>query len=154
MNPHSPVYSVLYNLPILVLRRDRRQSVPFGKYMKSQILIAAAFAAWTASPASFVGEPTVQETSTVPGAAELRTMAARFAPVDIAADVARLAPNEQRALARLVEAARLMDALFLRQVWSGNDALLQQLSRDALNAAPGSDARERLHYFLINKGPW
>jgi hypothetical protein len=122
--------------------------------MKSQILIAAAFAAWTASPASFVGEPTVQETSTVPGAAELRTMAARFAPVDIAADVARLAPNEQRALARLVEAARLMDALFLRQVWSGNDALLQQLSRDALNAAPGSDARERLHYFLINKGPW
>ena len=90
----------------------------------------------------------------MPGAAELRAMAARFAPVDIAADVARLPASEQRALAKLVEAGRIMDALFLRQVWSGNDALLQQLSRDALSAAPGSDARERLHYFLINKGPW
>ena len=96
----------------------------------------------------------MQETSTVPGATELRAMAARFAPVDIAADLSRLAANERRALARLVEAARLMDALFLRQVWAGNDALLQQLSREALGTAPGSEAYERLHYFLVNKGPW
>jgi hypothetical protein len=122
--------------------------------MKSQILIAAAFVAWAAAPASFVGEPAVQQTSTVPGASELRAMAARFAPVDIAADLSPLSRNERLALGKLVDAARIMDALFLRQVWAGNDALLQQLSRDALAAPAGTEARERLHYFLINKGPW
>ena len=91
-------------------------------------------------------------------------MTARFAPVAIQADVAALPAGEQRALARLVAAARIMDALFLRQVWPGNEALLQQLSREALDgsrqagAAGPPDATqlpaERLHAFLINKGPW
>ena len=47
-----------------------------------------------------------------------------------------------------------MDALFLRQVWAGNPALLQQLSREALAAGPDSPAAAQLHYFLINNGPW
>ena len=51
----------------------------------------------------------------------------------------------------------IMDALFLRQVWAGNDAMLQDLAR--LAAAPAGprasrSAAARLHYFLINKGPW
>ena len=79
-------------------------------------------------------------------------MAARFAPVEIGADTARLSAADRQVLGRLVEAARIMDALFLRQVWAGNDALLQQLSRETLTGAP--DAAARLHYFLINKGPW
>ena len=79
-------------------------------------------------------------------------MIARFAPVDIAADVSRLPDNERRALGKLVDAAAIMDALFLRQVWAGNDAMLQTLSRAALTSSP--DAAARLHYFLINKGPW
>ena len=48
-------------------------------------------------------------------------MIARFAPADIGADLSALPDNERQALARLVEAARIMDAIFLRQVWSGND---------------------------------
>ena len=126
--------------------------------MKSQILIVAAVVTWAAAPAPFGGEPSVQETSTVPSRAELVTMARRFAPADISADVSKLSDGDRRALGRLVEAARIMDALFLRQVWSGNDALLQQLSHDALSAATPSrgseDTRAILHYFLINKGPW
>ena len=50
-----------------------------------------------------------------------------------------------------------MDSLFLRQVWAGNDALLQQLARDVVTRAVGPErtaAEARLHYFLINKGPW
>jgi hypothetical protein len=82
--------------------------------------------------------------------AELRRMAARFAPVEIRANVSALPAHERRALAKLVEAARIVDALFLRQVWSGNDAMLQQLARDVASPA----GRERLHYFLLNKGPW
>jgi hypothetical protein len=122
--------------------------------MKSQMLIAAAALTWSVAPATSVGEPFVQETSTVPGAAELRTMTARFAPVDIGADLASLSPNDRQAVGKLVDAARLMDALFLRQVWAGNDALLQRLAREALGAGATSEAEARLHYFLLNKGPW
>jgi Peptidase family M49 len=96
----------------------------------------------------------VQETSTVPDRAALLKMTARFAPVDIAADVTKLNDGDRKALGRLIEAARIIDALFLRQVWAGNDALLQQLSHETRPAGAGGDAAARLHYFLINKGPW
>jgi Peptidase family M49 len=122
--------------------------------MKSQMLIAAAFLSSALSPVSILGEPSVQETSTMPRATELAAMSARFAPVDIAADSSKLAANDRNALAKLVEAARIMDALFLRQSWSGNDALLQELARNAIAPNAYAEARERLHYFLINKGPW
>jgi hypothetical protein len=85
---------------------------------------------------------------------ELQRSIVRFAPADIRADVSALPDNERQALDKLVAAARLMDALFLKQVWAGNDAALQQLSRAAVGAVPGSDADAQLHYFLINKGPW
>ena len=80
---------------------------------------------------------------------QLQTMTARFAPVDLSADLSKLAPNEQQALTKLVEAARVFDALFLRQVWAGNETMLSSLVRDSSDLG-----RARLHYFLINKGPW
>ena len=85
----------------------------------------------------------------VPDAAQLTSMAARFAPVDLTADVSPLPANERQALAKLVQAARVMDALFLRQVWAGNETMLLDLGRDQSQLG-----RARLHYFLINKGPW
>jgi len=89
------------------------------------------------------------QTATLPDAARLTAMAARFAPVDIGADVARLPAGERRALDKIVEAARLMDPLFLRQVWAGNESLLLELLEDESPLG-----RARLRYFLINKGPW
>lgn len=85
----------------------------------------------------------------MPDAARLQAMTARFAPVDIGADIAALPANERQALAKLVQAGRIMDALFLRQVWGGNDAVLFDLLADTTPFG-----RQRLHYFLINKGPW
>src|SRR6195256_3874891 len=82
-------------------------------------------------------------------AARLNKMAARFAPTEIAADVSRLAPADRQVLARLVQASKIMDALFMRQVWAGNEAMLLDLIRDET-----PEGRARLHYFLINKGPW
>jgi hypothetical protein len=80
---------------------------------------------------------------------KLESMAARFAPVDLSADTSKLPDNERKALAKLVEAAKVFDALFMRQVWNGNESLLLDLMRD------GSPlGRARLHSFLINKGPW
>jgi Peptidase family M49 len=82
-------------------------------------------------------------------AADLQQKSARFAPTDLTADVSGLPANERDALAHMVRAAQVMDALFLEQVWAGNDAMLHALIRDESPAG-----RARLHEFLINKGPW
>jgi hypothetical protein len=87
--------------------------------------------------------------ATFPDAAALRRAEARYAPVDLAVDLSALPASERAALAKLVEAARLMDALFLRQVWSGNEALLLELAHDATPLG-----RARLAAFLRNRGPW
>ena len=111
----------------------------------------------TAAGAAFSGDAPVQEKTSAPSTTELRTMTARFVPADIGADLTKLADSERKALGHLVEAARIMDSLFLRQVWAGNDALLQQLSRDVVTRPAGPErtaAEARLHYFLVNKGPW
>jgi hypothetical protein len=79
----------------------------------------------------------------------IETMTRRFAPAELTADVASLPASERQALAKLVEAAKVFDALFLRQVWEGNETMLMDLVRDS---SPLGQAR--LHYFLINKGPW
>ena len=79
----------------------------------------------------------------------LNAMSLRLAPVDIEIDLSGLPANERQALASLIRAARLTDALFLRQVWAGNEALLLKLMEDASLLG-----RARLDYFLINKGPW
>ncbi len=87
--------------------------------------------------------------SEMPGAQQLETMTARFAPVDLGADISGLPQNERQALARMVDAARIFDPLFLRQVWAGNDAVLMDLVDDHSDLG-----RARLHYFMLNKGPW
>jgi hypothetical protein len=93
----------------------------------------------------------------MPTLAELQKMTARFAPADIGADLSALPKSERDALVRLVDAARIMDALFLRQVWAGNPAMLQELAqRAAMPVGPRASrtAALRLNCFLINKGPW
>jgi len=85
----------------------------------------------------------------VPDTQTLQQMAARFAPTDISADLSALSDADRRVVAKLVAASKVIDGLFLRQVWAGNDAMLADLARD--QSAAG---RARLHYFLINKGPW
>src|ERR1044071_5685347 len=93
----------------------------------------------------------------MPTLAELQKMTARFAPAEIGADLSGLARNERDALARLVDAARIMDALFLRQVWAGNAAMLHELAQKAampVGPRASRTAAARLHCFLLNKGPW
>ena len=85
----------------------------------------------------------------MPDLPKLQAMTARFAPVEITADLSTLPACEQQALAKLVEAGRVIDTIFLRQVWAGNEKLLMRLQQDE-----SSLGRARLHYFLINKGPW
>jgi hypothetical protein len=91
----------------------------------------------------------VAQEARVSETARLQKMTARFAPTSIRADVSRLSAADRSVLAKLVEASKVLDALFLRQVWSGNEAMLLDLARDTT-----PEGRSRLHYFLLNKGPW
>ena len=85
----------------------------------------------------------------MPDTQTLQQLAARFAPTDIGADLSKVSDTDRRVLARLVEASKIVDALFLRQVWAGNESMLVDLAKDQ-----SPEGRARLHYFLINKGPW
>ena len=73
----------------------------------------------------------------------------RFAPTPLTANITKLSPGDRKALQKIIAAAKYYDALYLRQIWSGNEALLKKLA-----AGKSLLGRLRLHYFMINKGPW
>ena len=79
----------------------------------------------------------------MPDLARLEAMTARFAPVEISADISKLPARERNALSRLVQAGLIMDSLFLRQVWAGNPSMLLDLLKDETPLG-----KARLHYFL------
>ena len=79
----------------------------------------------------------------------LEARLARFAPADLTADISALPASERETLRLLIDASKIVDALYLEQVWAGNPALLLDLTRD--RSALG---QARLRYFILNKGPW
>jgi hypothetical protein len=83
------------------------------------------------------------------GDPELTKKIARFAPTTFTADVSKLSAKDRQALDKIIEAAKWMDPLFRIQVWAGNQELEKRLMADKTPAG-----RQRLHYFLINDGPW
>jgi hypothetical protein len=83
------------------------------------------------------------------GDPDLAKKISRFAPTTLTANTASLSAGDRQALKKIIEAARLLDPLFLRQVWSGNAGLLKTLEADQTPIG-----RQRLNYFLINDGPW
>ncbi|ACY15038.1 dipeptidyl-peptidase 3 family protein [Haliangium ochraceum] len=85
-------------------------------------------------------------------AAEHQRLSAKIAgyvPVQITADVAHLPEAERQALDALIDAARLLDPIFDRQVYLGNPALAETLASDH---TPLGEARYT--YFRIMRGPW
>jgi hypothetical protein len=85
----------------------------------------------------------------MPDLPALQKKIARFAPVELKTDSSTLADGDRRALAKLVEAAKVVDDLFLTQLWDGNLDLRARLES---NHSPLGQAR--LQFFGINKGPW
>jgi hypothetical protein len=76
-------------------------------------------------------------------------MIARFAPTEIRVDISGLSAGDRKVLVKLIEASRIVNTIFLAQLWSGNPALQARLENDG---SPLGKARR--HYFWINKGPW
>jgi hypothetical protein len=87
--------------------------------------------------------------SNTPDLAELDKMISRFVPTELRADVSNLSPGDRAALGKLIEASRILNDIFMKQMWSGNIALYENLKRDTTPLG-----KARLHYFWINKGPW
>ncbi|MGH9500962.1 MAG: dipeptidyl-peptidase 3 family protein [Terriglobales bacterium] len=85
----------------------------------------------------------------LPDRVELDKMAARFAPTPLRVDTAGLSSGDRQALVKLIEAARILNDIFLKQLWDGNTALYARLQKDTSMLG-----KARLNYFWINKGPW
>src|SRR5436190_20462662 len=85
----------------------------------------------------------------VPGAAQLQRMAARLTPTPLHVDLSRLSAGDRRAAGKLIAASRIVNDIFLDQMWSGNRALWRRLEAD-----PSPLGRARAHYFWLNKAPW
>jgi hypothetical protein len=93
--------------------------------------------------------PTTPAPPSTPDLQELNRMIARFAPAPLEVDLSGLSAGDKKALATLVEAAEVVNHIFMQQLWSGDPALYHKLQQD--KSALG---QARLHYFWINKGPW
>ncbi|MES2114233.1 MAG: hypothetical protein V4578_03735, partial [Pseudomonadota bacterium] len=104
------------------------------KTMLFPLLLAASAVSASAAPAT---------------EAELNQMSKRFAPVALTADTAHLSAGDKQAIAKLIEAAKIVDVLQLRQRWPQNEALWAALQRDTTPLG-----KARLNYFWLNKGPW
>ena len=91
----------------------------------------------------------VLSAQTTPDLSKLNQMIARFTPAEMRVDISNLSAGDRQALSKLIQAARLYNHIFLQQIWGGNLALYKKLQNDH---TPLGQAR--LHYFLLNKGPW
>lgn len=99
--------------------------------------------------APILAQPRVPDRPRASDPGELRANIRRFSPTVLTASTARLTPKDRLALRKIIAAAKLLDPLFLRQVWSGNEALKRKLEADRTPMG-----RMLLNYFLINDGPW
>jgi hypothetical protein len=85
----------------------------------------------------------------MPDLTELKKKTERLAPVTLAIDTSRLSEGDRKALAKLIDAAHVIDGIFMDQLWSRNRAFYAELQKDT---TPLGKARS--HYYWLNKGPW
>ncbi len=115
--------------------------------MRNVAVCVAIAAVVSCSPPDEGTDAAAEKEPTV--AADVADRLARFAPTELRADLSGVTEEDRRVLAELVVAARLMDEIFLRQVWAGNAEMRARL---AAMTAPGAEAART--YFALNFGPW
>ena len=119
------------------------------------ILISACGAVDTADTTSGdvadAGAPGSSEIALAPGImpAEMAARVEQFAPVTLTFDATLLDERQLGVVRRLIEAADILDGIFLGQVWEGNPSLEAELAGATFEGADA--ARE---YFRIMYGPW
>jgi len=105
-----------------------------------------------AMPSAPVGMP--QEVDKVPIAPDTPQRVAQLPRTVIDYDHALLTDDERRVVAKLIDASKQIDELFLRQVSEDNPSMRDRLAKQA--AAPQATPLDRAgyDYFIINQGPW
>jgi hypothetical protein len=80
---------------------------------------------------------------------DIEARRAQFMPQELSPNIDHLSNGDRAALGHLIEAARMMDDIFLRQAWEQNPEFNQRV--DALTG-PHADAAK--DYYRIMVGPW
>jgi len=80
---------------------------------------------------------------------DIEKRVAQFVPTPLHADLSGLSAEDRKVLDKLVQASRLLNEVFLRQAWTGNPAMREQLA-----SYTGPHAAAVREYFDLNFGPW
>ncbi len=90
-------------------------------------------------------EPPKEEVA--PVGDDIKAKLAKFAPTEIGVDEAKIPKKHRAVIKKLIEAARLMDKLYLNQTSKENEKWREELAKDAKLAGT-------LAYFDVMYGPW
>lgn len=82
-------------------------------------------------------------------AADIQARRQQLVPTILEASLDHLSEGDKKALDHLVQAAKIMDEIFLIQAWTGNPVFAQQVA-----GLTGPDARAAQDYYRIMFGPW
>src|SRR5262249_46712051 len=85
----------------------------------------------------------------MPDLKQLQQMTARFAPVKLKYDTSKLSSGDKKALTKLIDAAKILNSVFMDQLGGGKRDLYGRLQKDTPPLG-----KARLHSFWLNKGPW
>jgi ABC-type amino acid transport substrate-binding protein len=105
-----------------------------------------------AMPSAPVGMP--DQVDKIPILPDTPQRAAQLPRTVIDYDRALLTDDERQVVAKLIEASKQIDAIFLRQVSEDNPSMRDRLSKQAAAANATPLDRAGYDYFVINQGPW
>jgi hypothetical protein len=127
------------------------RTAPLAAALAAALLLAACASGTGAPPPAPAAAPATSAPARpeVQVAPDVAARLAEYAPTTLTADISALPEGERRALGELIAAGRVMDEIFLRQVWTGNPEL-----RDLVAAYDGPDAAAVREFFDVNFGPW
>ena len=111
------------------------------------VLVAGVVVLATACPGRGNGESTTPTEETNVQEIDVSKRLAQFAPVAIDVDDSLITDELRPVLQKIVQAAEVIDRIYLSQVWAGNEELRAQLAADPSRA-------DELAYFDIMYGPW